>query len=117
MAHSDILFLRIRVPTDFSYIRTVQQRVMDLLKDNDCVRVLSSHLNYDERLKISIFQKWSIIPQLIERSHLNRPPELDDLAVIANLKCAGQVDAHKQNIMLTIAGIISLDALMMLSSR
>ena len=108
---SDILMLRIRVPNDISFIRSIPQRVYDLLNDNDCNRVVSSHLNYDDRLKITIFQKWAGIPQLIERSHVERPPELQELAVVTNLKRAGLIDARKNNIMLAIAGIISLDAL------
>ena len=66
LSNSDIPFQKFKVPTDFSYMRTLEQRVLDLLRDNDSDKIPSSHINYDDRLCVSIFQKWAEIPQLIE---------------------------------------------------
>ena len=99
------------MPLDFSFIRTIEPRTLDLLNDNDCVKTFSSHINYDETLCVSIYQTWSQIPSLIERSHLSHLPELSDLAVISDLRRTGQVDVQKHNILLAKAGIISLDTL------
>ena len=116
LSNSNILFQKIGVPTKFYYITSIEQRVLDLLYDNDSYKIPSSHIHYDEKFHISIFQKWSFIPQLIEFSHQNRPPKMTELAVMNDLRRAGQTDTLKNNILLVIAGIIPLDALKMLSN-
>ena len=47
LSHADLLFQKIRVPDDISYIRTIEQRTMDLLNDNEHEKVFSSHIRYD----------------------------------------------------------------------
>ena len=103
---------KVETPDNISYIRNVEQRVIDLLTDNDCNKIPSSHRNLDENLRFEIFNKWSYIHNEIDASHLNRPPEILQLEVVANLRRIGYIDVQKTNTILVLAGLISADCLM-----
>ena len=95
-----------------SYIRNIEQRVIDLLTDNYCNKIPSLQRNLDENLRFEMFNKWSHVHNEIDASHLNRPPEELELEVVANLRRTGYIDVQKTNTILVLTGLISADFLM-----
>ena len=102
---------KIKIPNSLSFIRSIEQWVIDLLANNDSDKTPSSHSNLDAKLQIFIHQNWGHIPNKIEASHLNRPPELSHLKVIINFRRDGFVDPNKINSLLVLAGIIPVESL------
>ena len=56
LSSSDILLLKIHIPSHPSFMRTVEQRAIDLLHDNDSTKSFFSHSNFDAKLRLMINQ-------------------------------------------------------------
>ena len=111
LSSTDILMLKIKVPSHPPYMRSVEQRVMDLLQDNDSNKSFFSHSNFDSKLRFMINQSWSHILDKTAVSQLIRPPESFDQIVLSNLNRDGFIDELKVDCLFCLSGIIPSNCL------
>ena len=81
----DILLLKIDVPKHPSFIRNIEQRVIDLLRDNNSNRSFFSHSFINAKLRFMINQNWSHIFYYVSQGQLVHPPEIFDEIVVTNI--------------------------------
>ena len=106
LSHIDLLILKLHVPKHPNFIRTIEQRVIDLLRDNNSHKPFFSFSFLDAKLRFMVNQNWSHILDNVSLDHLVRPPETFDQVVFNNLSRNGYIDEFKVDCILVLDGII-----------
>ena len=87
-------------------MRTIEQRAIDLLQDNNSSKSFYSHSNYDANLRFMINQSWSHIQDKVSQGQPVCPPEILDQVVLNNLNHDVFTDVFKVDCILVLSGII-----------
>ena len=109
LSETDILLQKINVPNHPDFIRSIEQRVNDLLEDNDAHRKISKHSVLDKHLKLIVNKKWvNDINETVLLSHLGRPPDIE-ADVARNMIRCGFISTQKIDSLLALAGIVEIN--------
>ena len=106
LSKTDILLQKIHVPNHPEFIRSIEQRVNDLLEDNDAQRKISKYSVLDKHLKLMVNKKW--VNDINDTSHLGRPPDIE-ADVARNMIRCGFISTQKIDSLLALVGIIEIN--------